>query len=160
MSDKWVFNASPLILMGKAGQLTWLEQLGTVIIPSAVADEIRAGSPDDPARIFVDDPARDDWIRDVPPNESVLAWDLGSGESAVIAWAIAHPDHEAVLDDSAARRCGGVFGIRLRGTLSLVALAKNRGWVPACRPVFEKMLQAGLFVSPELVDQVAESVGE
>ena len=78
----------------------------------------------------------------------------------LIAWAIEHPDHEAVLDDSAARRCGGVFGIRLRGTLSLVALAKKRGWLPACRPVFNKMLEAGLFVSPELVNQVAESVGE
>lgn len=160
MSEKWVFNASPLILLGKAGQLAWLDKLGTVIIPSAVADEIRAGSPDDPARIFVEDPARDEWIRNVPTNEDVLAWDLGSGEAAVIAWAIEHPDHEAVLDDSAARRCGGVFGIRLRGTLSLVALAKKRGWLPACRPVFNKMLEAGLFVSPELVNQVAESVGE
>lgn len=52
MTEKWVFNASPLILLGKAKQLDWLAGLGTVIIPSAVADEIRVGRPDDPAREF------------------------------------------------------------------------------------------------------------
>ncbi len=160
MTEKWVFNASPLILLGKAKQLDWLASLGTVIIPSAVADEIRAGRPDDPARGFVEAPSQAEWITDVPANGDVLAWDLGPGETAVISWAIEHPDYEAVLDDAAARRCGGVFGIQLRGTLSLVALAKKRGWVPACRPVFAQMLEAGLFVSPALVEQVARSVGE
>lgn len=160
MTEHWVFNASPLILLGKAGQLEWLPRLGSVIIPSAVVAEIQAGSIDDPARRFVEASSQAECIRKVTAKKDVLAWDLGPGETAVISWAIDHSDYEAVLDDAAARRCGDVFGIQLRGTLSLVALAKKRGWVPACRPVFARLLDAGLFVSPVLVDQVAESVGE
>ena len=161
MTEHWVFNASPLILLGKAGQLEWLPRLGSVIIPSAVVAEIQAGSLDDPARRFVEALNQAEWtLREVTAKKDVLAWDLGPGETAVISWAIDNSDHEAVLDDAAARRCGDVFGIRLRGTLSLVALAKKRGWVAACRPVFARLLDAGLFVSPILVDQVAESVGE
>ena len=160
MTEHWVFNASPLIVLGKAGQLDWLPRLGSVIIPSSVVDEIQEGSLDDPARRFVEAPKQAELIRKVTPKRDVLAWDLGPGETAVISWSMDHPDHEAVLDDAAARRCGDVFGIRFRGTLSLVALAKKRGWVSACRPVFAQLLDAGLYVSPILVEQVAESVGE
>jgi len=160
VTEHWVFNASPLILLGKSGQLEWLPRLGTVIIPMAVAVEIQAGSPDDPARKFIETLIGTESIRDEAASEEILAWDLGAGETAVISWAVKNPDYEAVLDDAAARRCGRVFGVRLRGTLSMVALAKRRGWVPACRPVFAKMLEAGLYVSPALVEQVAESVGE
>jgi predicted nucleic acid-binding protein len=48
----------------------------------------------------------------------------------------------------------------MRGTLSFVALAKKRGLIPACRPVFDKMLAAGLYVSLALVEQVALAAGE
>jgi len=70
------------------------------------------------------------------------------------------PVHEAVLDDASARRCAMVFGIPMRGSLSFVALAKKRGFVPACRPVFVKMLAAGLHVPPALIEQVALAAGE
>lgn len=144
MNEHWVLNASPLILLGKAGQLEWLPRLGTVVIPTAVVDELRTGSASDPARQFVETESVANWLRDVPASQDVLVWDLGAGETAVISWAIANPNYEAVLDDAAARRCAEVCQIRLRGTLSLVALAKRRGWVCACRPVFARMLDAGL----------------
>jgi len=160
VTKQWVVDASPLILLGKAQELEWLPRLGELVIPSAVACELLAGSPDDPARRWLDSPGGRIHVRDQEPLTDILAWDLGPGETAVISWAIRNPGFEAVLDDGAARRCAGVFGIPVRGTLSLVALAKGRGYVPACRPVFARLLQAGLFVSPELVEQVAESVGE
>ena len=53
MTEHWVINASPLILLGKAGQLDWLAKLGTVAIPQSVAAEISAGSEADPARQFI-----------------------------------------------------------------------------------------------------------
>lgn len=72
----------------------------------------------------------------------------------------ANPGHEAVLDDAAARRCAMVFSIPMRGSLSFVALAKKRGLVSACRPVFEQMLAADLYVSSALVEQVASAAGK
>ena len=161
MTDHWVMDASPLILLGKSGQLEWLPRMGRIRIPQSVATEVMAGSPSDPARLWLESPAGADRISsDTAIHDELLAWDLGNGENAVIAMAMETHDYEAVLDDAAARRCAMVFGVRLRGTLSFVALAKKRGFLPACRPVFERMQAAGLFVSQSLVDQVARSVGE
>ena len=45
MSERqWVLNASPLILLGKAGHIGLLEALcSEMVIPAAVAAEVRAG---------------------------------------------------------------------------------------------------------------------
>lgn len=161
MTEHWIIDASPLILLGKAGQLDWLPQIGNIAVPKSVALEVAAGSPDDPARRWLEAPQGAAlMVRDVAPTSDLLAWDLGAGEIAVIAMAMANPRHETVLDDAAARRCAMVFGVPMRGTLSLVALAKKRGLIPVCRPVFDRMLTAGLYVSPALVEQVALAAGE
>ncbi len=34
MTNRWVINASPLILLGKAGQLGCVPRLGKVVVPS------------------------------------------------------------------------------------------------------------------------------
>lgn len=161
MTNRWVFNASPLILLGKAGELAWVAHLGEVVVPESVAQEIAAGPTDDPARVFLAGGVGQGWLRrDVPIADDLKAWDLGAGETAVVAWAAASPGFEAVLDDGAARACAATCGVRFRGTLSLVALAKRRGLVAACRPVFARLQAAGLFVTPALVEQVAIEVGE
>lgn len=161
MTEHWIIDASPLILLGKAGQLDWLPQMGRIVVPQSVAAEVEAGLPADPARLWL---AASEGVacieRDLAPTSDLLTWDLGVGETAVIAMAMANPGHEAVLDDAAARRCAMVFGAPMRGTLSFVALAKKRGLIPACRPVFNRMLAAGLYVSPALVEQVALAAGE
>lgn len=154
-------DASPLILLGKAGQLDWLPLMGTIIIPESVAEEITAGALDDPARIWLSSRDGKQFIKpDSSISEEILAWDLGRGENAVIACALAIPGAEAVIDDAAARRSAMVFGIRLRGSLSRIALAKKRGHISASRPVFGKMRAVGLYVSQALIEQVAASVGE
>lgn len=161
MTEHWIIDASPLILLGKAGQLDWLPQMGRILVPGSVATEVAAGSPDDPARRWLEAPQGAVCrVRDDAPTNDLLAWDLGAGEIAVLAMAMANPGHEAVLDDAAARRCAMVFSVPMRGTLSFVALAKKRGLIPACRPVFDQMLAAGLYVSPALVEQVARAAGE
>ena len=135
--------------------------MGRIVVPESVAAEVVAGSPVDPARQWLAAPeGAASIVRDLTPTSDLLAWGLGAGETAVIAIAMANPGHEAVLDDAAARRCAMVFGVPMRGTLSFVALAKKRGLIPACRPVFDKMLAAGLYVSPALVEQVALAAGE
>lgn len=52
MVERWVINASPLILLAKIDQLHLLGALAEqVIIPSAVVDEVYAGPSDDPAQL-------------------------------------------------------------------------------------------------------------
>lgn len=161
MTEKWALNASPLILLGKARQLHWVPQLGTVIVPASVSREICEGRPEDPARRWIEQEiGRSLIVPDVEASTDLIGWDLGSGETAVIAWCQADGTFEAVLDDAAARRCARIYGIQVRGTLSLVALAKRRGLISQCRPVLKSLIDEGMYVSAALVDQVAQSVGE
>ncbi len=74
MTDRWVFNASPLILLGKAGQLGWVLLLGEVVIPQSVAAEILAGPDDDPARQWIERGTGLDLIQpDAVVNHTLLA---------------------------------------------------------------------------------------
>ena len=102
MSRRWVVNASPLILLGKVGQLELLMDLSDeLIIPRAVVQEV-AVKPDGRRAIaqvtsFPATQARDD----VAVPFSVSVWDLGSGESQVLAMA-----HDT--ESSRAGRLGGM----------------------------------------------------
>jgi predicted nucleic acid-binding protein len=156
-----VVNASPLIFLAHAGMLDLLQLLSTqVVVPEEVAMEIgRRGASDPTARAIVDT----DWLvvtrtPHVPPQ--IQAWGLGAGESSVLAWAHAHPDTEAIIDDLAARRCAASLNIPVRGTLGLVLIAKRRGRIPAARPVLIQLKQGGMYLSDRVLAQALALVGE
>jgi len=159
MPEPPVVNASPLVVLARAGRLNLLRSLGErVLVPGAVAAEVRAHS--DEAVRALDGEA---WIEEVPSDPIpgvVAAWDLGAGESAVLAWALAHPGTLAVIDDYAARTCAVVLGVPVKGTLGLALLAKQRGKVTAARPLVEELREAGLYLSDTVVREALELVGE
>lgn len=136
MPECAVVNASPLIFLSKAGLVHFLQQAAPdILIPETVAWEIgRRGEEDITARTVANTP----WLTRVeapliPP--LIQSWDLGPGESAVLAYAVAHPGVVAIIDDGAGRRCAETLGIPLLGTLGLVMIAKKRGLIAVARPV-------------------------
>ena len=161
MGEPAVANASPVIFLARGGHLDLLQLTGDrVLVPTPVAVEIRRrGSEDVTARAL----DRTPWLEVVepPPVPSIIhAWDLGPGESAVLAWAHAHSGCEAIIDDLAARRCATTLGIPVRGTLGLVLLAKKRGRIPLARPVVEALRQAGMYLSDRVVNGALALVDE
>jgi predicted nucleic acid-binding protein len=48
----------------------------------------------------------------------VAGWDLGSGETQVLALALSRGGPEVVLDDRQARRCARSLGLATTGTLA------------------------------------------
>ena len=159
----FVFNASPLIVLAKAGLLHEVMSLGDkVIIPDAVALEIGAvDDMSDPSRLWVNSPATAHLIMNTPDiSPFVAAWDLGAGESAVIT--IAHRDKNcmAVLDDLAARRCAAALGLRAIGTLGLILMAKQKGILGSVRRALDSVIVAGLYISPKHIDQILSEAGE
>jgi predicted nucleic acid-binding protein len=99
-----VVNASPLIYLARGGCFELLQVAGTpIVVPASVDGELRRRGPTDPAVQALDQAS---WIRMVPDEPTpplIQAWDLGAGESAVLAWAQARPGAEAIIDDLAAR---------------------------------------------------------
>jgi predicted nucleic acid-binding protein len=154
-------NASPLILMARAGVFDLLRVLGDrVLVPRAVAEEVQRRGPDDPTVQAMD---RSTWLAvvEAPPIPvSIATWNLGAGESAVLAWALAHPGTEIVCDDLAARRCAETLGIAACGTLSVVLRAKKHGLIGQARPVLERLIGAGMYLSRKVLDQALALVGE
>jgi predicted nucleic acid-binding protein len=94
----------------------------------------------------------------VPPN--VLAWDLGDGESSVLAWALSQPGTVAIIDDLQGRRCAEALGIPLRGTVGLVLRARRNGLIDSTRDALERLRRGGMFLSERLCADVLKEVGE
>lgn len=161
MAERPAVDASPLIFLARANLLELLQLVAAeVVVPEPVATEIERRGPGDAAAralagapwlAVVDAPA-------VPP--SIHSWDLGPGESSVLAWCVGHPGTEAVVDDLAGRRCAHALGIPVRGTLGLVLLGKQRGLLPAARPVLQSMRRSGMYLSDRVMERALGIVGE
>ena len=154
MSDRWVVNASPLIVFGKIGQLDLLTRLPQeVVVPQAVADEIVAGPENDAARLAIE--AEMFRLVDVQePTPELAAWDLGSGETAVLSYALVNPGWTAILDDGAARKCAVTFDVDVKGSLAIVILAKKRGLISQAKQLLHTMQEVGLRLDERTIRQV------
>ena len=129
MPDVLIVNASPLIFLGNAGRIDLLRATGAgrVIVPEPVFDEVISGGYTDKAARAVSEAA---WIekRTSPPiPESVAAWDLGAGESSVIAMAVQMPGGHVVIDDLNGRKCGLALGLEVVGTLGVIYYGSSPG---------------------------------
>lgn len=158
-----IFNASPLIVLAKCGLLDRLLGLAdTVVLPMQVAQEIeRVNDPEDAARSWIEESARRDLIRQAPEIPSfVTAWDLGPGESAVIALGTINPGAFVVLDDLPARRCAQALGLPLVGTLGLILMAKQQGILSSVSPALDAICASGLYISPQQLASVRQQAGE
>ena len=90
----------------------------------------------------------------------VAGWDLGRGESQVITRALGRDNAAVVLDDRQARRCADSLDISLLGTIGVILIAKQRGWIDAARPVIDQLIATGMYLRPSLVDGASAEVGE
>jgi predicted nucleic acid-binding protein len=161
VAERPAINASPLILLTKAGLLDFLQLLSQeVVVPAAVAMEIQQyGARDVTSQAL----AQTNWlvVVETPPvPELIQSWDLGPGESAVLTWGYVHPNTEVIVDDLAARRCAVALGVPVRGTLGLVLTAKQRGTIAAARPILEQLRDSGMYLSERVMNQALALVGE
>jgi predicted nucleic acid-binding protein len=154
-------NSSPLILLGRISRLDLLPSIADrVVIPSAVLRELKVKDGSDwiaetvaahPGLEMVDDPPL--------PNE-VRRWNLGAGESAVVAYCLANPGSRAALDDLRGRRCAQALGVPLFGTLGVVVEARRRNLIPAARPLVAAIRGAGYYIEDDLIEAALSEVGE
>jgi predicted nucleic acid-binding protein len=160
-----VVNASPLIYLSKVKRLSILRLLAPrIVVPREVFNEVTAKSADG-ANITVHALADNaTWLHvaDLSVNapNSVVSWDLGAGESAVIATALANPNCPAIIDDALGRKCAKTLGVELFGTLGLILIAKQRGHIDSARALLSELRAHGMFLSQSAIDRAVALVGE
>lgn len=155
--EKVVVNASPLIILERA-QLTHLltNLFAEVVVPNAVWSEVAAGGGQTenvlPSRGVIQ------ATIDAIPSD-ILVWNLGAGESEVLTYA-RQEKCSAVVDDRAARRCAQSLGIQTLGTGGILILAKGVGLVTSVEGELKKVIDAGLWLSDEMMDLILRTAGE
>ena len=161
MAKFWVVNASPIISLTKIDRIDLLSKLcDQIVIPQGVADEISLGGYTDPAVNWICQSGQA-FVQPAPAIDSKIAnWDLGMGESQVLSWAIQHAGYEAIIDDLAARKTAKTLQIPVRGTLAVIVLAKQMGYISSAKHDLENLIEVGLRISPVLMAQAIALTGE
>jgi predicted nucleic acid-binding protein len=161
VTDRWVVNASPVILLAKAEVIRFLPELcAELVIPAGVVDEVQAMRSNDAGAIWL----RGEGAKFVQSSSdlhaALAAWRGGKGEGQVISWAIRNPGFTAILDDRRARAFAARNGVHVVGSLRIIVLAKERGFIAAARPALDRLRGQGAWVSDELIRKTLELAGE
>ena len=137
-----ICNTSALQYLHQLGQLELLHEIyGRVTVPEAVAAEIAVGKAQG---VDLPDLAALPWVRvQTAPPAAVAPRDLGAGEVGVLALAAVRPGAVAVLDDGLARRYARLARIRFTGTCGILLRGKQRGLVPAVKPLLDQLARLG-----------------
>jgi len=149
-----VADASPLIALHQLDHLGLLERLfAEVSIPPAVAQEVRPSLPVLPAWIRIRQLSR-------PIDPVIVRAALGRGEAEALGLAKELAANLVILDDRAARNLALSLGLAVAGTAGILARAKRAGFIPAVRPLLERLLSLGFRISPAIVERVLADAGE
>lgn len=160
MNKTVVVNTSPLIFLAKAGFLDFLKAAGKkILVPESVVLEIKHHSKDI-ATVAIQNHKWLHEIPDLPIPFSVQAWDLGSGESAVLAYAHKSPGSLLIIDDMAGRNCAISMGFAVCGTLGLALRAKREGLISSARKAIEELRRHGLYLTDSVINQALAKIGE
>lgn len=153
---KVVSDTSPLILFAQTGQLELLRGLFTEIaVPPAVWSEVGAHSDAPDAHAI----QAAEWIRVVPMVKLAPPVGLGRGETEAIALAGELAAERILMDDRAGRRAAYAAGLRVMGSLGILALGHRRGLLAQPRAALRSMMGAGLWVSPKLAEDFEREIG-
>lgn len=155
-----VLNNTPLVAFWTLGRLDLLRDLfQEVLIPQTVQTEFLAT--EKLARRAALEAAP--WVKSTPlenPRRVLAFVGLDRGEADVLALAEERQARLVVIDEKKARRYAERLGLTLTGTLGLLVLAKERGLIDAVGTWITKLEEAGLHLSPALVQKTLALAGE
>jgi predicted nucleic acid-binding protein len=157
----FVVDASPLIALGRIHLLDLLPRLARpVIVPQGVLTEVGAK----PGERWLADAVRSQsgltTAPDQPTPPALDAWDLGRGESCVIAHALTQAGLVPMLDDRRARQAAQALGLPVIGTLGLLVRARRAGLIEALAPLIAQLRLLGFYAGDAVVREALARVGE
>ena len=152
-------DTTPFIALAQADLLDLLPALfDRIHATPAVIDECAAGGPVQVA------PLRSlPWIVpvDIPSKPLPIALsELGAGESETIGLAVAHPADLVLMDERLGRRVAEYLGLRVMGTLGVLAKARSERLIESFRGPADAMRRQGIYFHAGLIDRIAKTLGE
>lgn len=161
MAESWIINASPVILLAKAGLIHQVPVLAQpLVIPEPVAVEIQSCRTLDAAVAWMNQMGRTFVRTSAPELAELHASRIGSGERAVLSWAVANPGFVAVMDDAEARALAARHGVPLLGTVGVVLKLKRARLIEAVKPHLLEIRKAGGFIGDKLLREALLIAGE
>ncbi|HWC60395.1 MAG TPA: DUF3368 domain-containing protein [Verrucomicrobiae bacterium] len=161
MLERWVINASPVILLSKAEVIHLLPKLcDELIIPSGVVNEVAVGERGDLGRKRLTGEGASFVRPALPIARELTSAELGQGEAEVLSWALTHEGFKAVLDDRRGRLWARKLNLPLIGSLGVVVLMKQRGLISSAKPILQKIRDAGGYVSETSIQAALTEAGE
>ena len=65
-----------------------------------------------------------------------------------------------IMDDNAAKKTAKYLGFTVTGTMGVLLRAKREGLITEVKPLPERLIEDGLFVSPTVQNYVLKQAGE
>jgi len=161
MPEAVISNTSPLQYLYQLGQLTLLRHFyQQVTVPPAVVQELAAGAARGVALPVLAEVA---WLQVRAPSATQVwrvASTLGEGEREALALALETPNALLRVDDGQARRFGRLLGLRMTGTVGVLARATRDGLVPRLAPLLDRLAALGFRLSAQAQAMALTLVGE
>jgi uncharacterized protein len=159
-----VADAGPLIALGVAQLLPFVAELyGALLVPQAVVDEctadITAPGAAEVAQALVCGALQVIGEEHIAPLDPAYKQGLGSGEVAVLSYALAH-HHIALIDERRARVIAQRLHVPVVGSGAVLIALKTQGRIESVKPVLQAWQAHGYFISAALVEQILERAGE
>ena len=156
-----VSDSGPILSFARAHHLVLLREVTEeLIIPAAVYEEIVGRGVGKPGAAAVQSGA---WFkRETVRNRSRvdrLPQHLHLGEREALVLAVER-DAALLVDEVQARKAARRLGIPHFGSLFVLKEAKNRGVVPAVKPILDALLSTGTYISDRLYRSFLDSLGE
>ena len=161
MPEMAISNTSPIQYLYQLGLMHLLPHFyQQVAIPPAVAEELSTGRSlgvelPDLASLAWLEVRRSDQMQPLP-----LATMLGIGERQVLALALEMANSLVILDDGRARRIGRLLGLKMTGTVGILARGMREGLIPQLLPMLERLESLGFRLSTEVKAVALRLVGE
>ena len=161
MSECWVINASPIILLAKAGLIHFVPLIARpLVIPDPVAAEIRECREVDAAVRWTEGDGKQFIRSAVDELIDLRTADIGPGERSVISWVAANPGFVAVLDDAEARLAARSLGVPVLGTVGIFLNLKKAGLITEITTHLANIRRVGGYISDSLFREALRRAAE
>ncbi|GAB4024023.1 DUF3368 domain-containing protein [Spirosoma koreense] len=90
----------------------------------------------------------------------ILEATLDKGEASAIALALEQDECLLIIDEQKGRKLARQLGLTITGTLGVLAQARLKGYIPALKPLLDKIKQTDFRISEQLILEIIKQVGE